>query len=315
MKKILILGGGGYKGTVLVKYLLEQKYEIRVIDNFWFGNYLPSSKNLEIKQKDIRDIDKTDFIDVDKIIHLANIANDPSVELDQNLSWEINVLATKKIIELSIDNNLEQMIFASSGSVYGVKSEEKVTEDLGLVPVSTYNKTKMIAERVLMSYSDKIKIHCIRPATVCGYSERMRLDVSVNILTYQALKNRKVTIFGGSQIRPNINIHDMKRVYKFFIKNNENISSGFYNAGFENKSILDIANLVRENIDCEFEIQESIDIRSYRLSSDKLLSLGFEQKYYVKDAVEEIKDYFNNGFLNNIDNMSNISWLKKQKYK
>ena len=125
-------------------------------------------------------------------MHLANIPNDPSVELNQNLSWEVNVLATKKIVETSIKNRVKKFIYASSGSVYGIKKEKKVTENLLPVPISTYNKTKMIAERVLQSYQNKIKIHCIRPATVCGYSPRMRLDVSVNMFIYQALVKKLI---------------------------------------------------------------------------------------------------------------------------
>ena len=146
---------------------------------------------------------------------MANIANDPAVDLNPNLSWEVNVLAGQQLADRAIRNDVKQFIFASSGSVYGIKDEEKVTEDLKLVPISVYNKTKMIAERVFMSYQNEMQIHCIRPATVCGLSPRMRLDVSVNMLTYQALKNKKITVFGGKQTRPNIHIKDMANVQTF----------------------------------------------------------------------------------------------------
>ena len=149
------------------------------------------------------------------IVHLANIANDPSVELNQNLSWEVNVLSIKKIVEYSIKHKLKKFIFASSGSVYGIKKEKKVTEKLDLVPISIYNKTKMVSEKVLLSFKDKFKIHCIRPATVCGLSPRMRLDVSVNMLTFQALKNKVMTIHGGQQVRPNIHISDLTNALKY----------------------------------------------------------------------------------------------------
>ena len=172
------------------------------------------------------------------IIHLANIANDPAVEL--LTSWEVNVLAGQQLIDKASRSGIKHFIFASSGSVYGIKDEEKVTEDLPLVPISVYNKTKMVAERVFLSYSDKMQVHCIRPATVCGLSPRMRLDVSVNMLTFQALKNKRITVFGGMQTRPNIHVKDMANVYKHFIENPD-ISSGCYNAGFENLEIIEIA--------------------------------------------------------------------------
>ena len=206
---IMVTGGCGYIGTQLVNLLLKNNFHVLVIDTQWFGNYLLKHKNLKIKKKDIRDLNLSDFKNINSIIHLANIANDPSVELNPTLSWEVNVLASQKLIELSIKAGLKHFIYASSGSVYGIKRERKVTEDLDLVPISIYNKTKMISERVLLSYAEKIKVHCIRPATVSGYSDRMRLDLSVNMLTFQALKNKKITVFGGKQIRPNIHIKDM----------------------------------------------------------------------------------------------------------
>ena len=202
-------------------------------------------------------------MNVDVIIHLANIANDPAVELNPTLSWEVNVLAGQQLIEKAQRNNVSHFIFASSGSVYGVKDEPKVTEDLELVPISVYNKTKMVAERVFLSYKDKMKVHCIRPATVCGFSPRMRLDVSVNMFTYQALKNKKMTVFGGDQTRPNIHIKDIANVYKHFIENPD-IPSGCYNAGFENITIKEIAEMVSEVIPSEIRllnqmIQDLID--------------------------------------------------------
>ena len=242
---ILITGGCGYTGTILTKTLLKLGYKVKVVDNQWFGNHLKKHPNLKIFKQDIRDIKENIFKKVKTVVHLANIPNDPSVELNQNLSWEVNVLATKKIIELSVKNKVKQFIYASSGSVYGIKKEKKVTENLLPVPISTYNKTKMIAEKVLESYKDQIKIHSIRPATVCGYSPRMRLDVSVNMFVYQALVKKKLIVFGGKQIRPNINIKDLTNVYIHFIKN-PHLQSGNYNAGFENLKILDVAKLVKK---------------------------------------------------------------------
>ena len=167
----------------------------------------------------------------------------------------------------------------------------------------------MTAERVLKSYEKDIKIHCIRPATVCGFSPRMRLDVSVNMLTFQALKNGVINVFGGKQIRPNIHIQDMVRVYKHFL-NNPKIDSGCYNAGFENISILDIAELIRKYVDCEIKITESNDPRSYRQDSNKLLETGFSQKYKVDDAIKEIIAEFNKGQLIEKENFYTVKWMK-----
>ena len=223
---------------------------------------------------DVRDIEKIPFEDVDTIIHLANIANDPSVEMNPTLSWEVNVLATQQLADKAKKNKVQNFIYASSGSVYGIKEEEKVTEDLDLVPISVYNKTKMVAERVLLSYKDDFNIHCIRPATVCGWSPRMRLDVSVNMFTWQALRNNEMTVYGGNQVRPNIHIKDMVNVYKHFLEN-PRIESGCYNAGFENISIIDIANLIEKKLQgTKISISESNDPRSYRQDSQKLLNTG-----------------------------------------
>jgi nucleoside-diphosphate-sugar epimerase len=307
--KILITGGCGYVGSVLTESLLEGNHEITVIDNQWFGNHLTPNANLINLKADIRDIDSIPMKDVNVVIHLANIANDPAVDLNPTLSWEVNVLAAQQLIEKAILNGVSQFIYASSGSVYGIKDEENVTEDLPLVPISVYNKTKMVAERVLLSYKDQINVHCIRPATVCGVSPRMRLDVSVNMLTFQALKNKKITVFGGDQTRPNIHIKDMTRVYDHFI-NNPKIESGCYNAGFENISINNIAQKVKNKIASEIVVSESNDPRSYRQNSDKLLNTGFERKYSIEDAIDEIKIAYEKGELVESDQCYTVSWMK-----
>ena len=168
----------------------------------------------------------------------------------------------------------------------------------------------MVSERVLYSYRDDLKVHCIRPATVCGYSPRMRLDVSVNMLTMQALTSKKIRVFGGKQTRPNINIHDMVRVYKHFL-NKSDIESGFYNAGFENISIIDIAKKVQEKIPSEIIVTSSNDPRSYRQNSDKLLKTGFRQKFNISDAIDEIIQKFNSGVLTDLDIYYNLRVMKK----
>jgi nucleoside-diphosphate-sugar epimerase len=308
--KILITGGCGYVGSVLTESLLEAKHQIIVVDNQWFGNYLKPNPNLINIKADIRDIDSIPMKDVEVVVHLANIANDPAVDLNPTLSWEVNVLAGQQLIEKAINNGVSQFIYASSGSVYGVKEEADVTEDLSLVPISVYNKTKMVTERVLLSYKDRINVHCIRPATVCGLSPRMRLDVSVNMLAFQALKNKKITVFGGDQTRPNIHIKDMIRVYDHFI-NNSMIESGCYNAGFENISILEIAKLVQNKIETEITVSDSNDPRSYRQNSDKLLSTGFERKYNVETAIDEIIEAYRNGKLIETEESYTVKWMKE----
>jgi len=247
---------------------------------------------------------------VETIIHLANIANDPAVELSPSLSWEVNVLASQLLADKAARNGVKHFIFASSGSVYGIKDEDHVTEDLELVPISVYNKTKMVAERIFLSYKDKFQVHCIRPATVCGLSPRMRLDVSVNMLTMSALKNNKITVFGGNQTRPNIHIKDMVNVYIHFLENHS-LDSGFYNAGFENISILEIAKRIQKFTGASIEVSESNDPRSYRQDSTKLLKTGFSPTFSVKDAILEIIEAYKSKKL--IDNQScyTVKWMKK----
>jgi nucleoside-diphosphate-sugar epimerase len=312
--KILLIGGGGYVGTSLTNFLIKKSFKVRVIDSFWFGNKLMKNKNLEIIKLDIRKIELKYFKNIDLIIHLANVANDPAVELNPVLSWEVNVLSSYKIAELAIKAGVKKILYASSGSVYGVKKEKKVTENLELVPVSTYNKTKMIAERVFMSFSKDIKICCIRPATVCGLSPRMRLDLTVNLLTLQALQNKKITVYGGNQVRPNIHINDLIEVYYFFIKN-QKLPSGFYNAGFENLKVSTIAKIISKKTGAKIIYLKSNDIRSYRQDSSKLTKLGFRKKYGVENAIDEMIRSYKEKKLKILPSCYTVSWMKKKKIK
>ena len=307
--KILVSGGCGYKGSVLVPLLLADGHEMLSVDTQWFGNYLPEHPNLTNLQLDIRDTDSIPLEGVEAIIHLANIANDPAVELNPTLSWEVNVLAGQQLADRAVRAGVKQFIFASSGSVYGVKDEPNVTEDLTLVPISVYNKTKMVAERVFISYQDQMQVHFIRPATVCGVSPRMRLDVSVNMLSYQALKNGRITVFGGDQTRPNIHIQDIADVYRHFLAHPE-IDSGCYNAGFENISILDIAEQVKSKIGAEIVVSASNDPRSYRQDSSKLLDTGFKPSHNVADAISEIADAFQKNALPDGDSCYTVKWMQ-----
>ena len=313
-KKILITGGCGYTGTLLIEHLLKKKkFKIICIDTQWFGCFLKKNKNLEIVKSDIRNINNKYFRNVDTVVHLANIANDPAVKLRPNLSWEVNVLASYKLINQCIKHKVKKFIYASSGSVYGVKREKQVTEDLSLVPISIYNKTKMISERVLMSYSDKIIVNCIRPATVCGLSPRMRFDISVNLLTLAAIKKKMIKVLGGNQTRPNINIKDLIRVYEFFIK--KNIRSGFYNAGFENMKILDIAKIISKKTNSIIKILKSNDPRSYRQNSSKLLKLGFKKKFSVESAIDEMIYALKNKRIKDSPKFHTVNWMKKMNIK
>ena len=313
--KIFVTGGNGYKGAILIPKLLNLGYEVTSLDINWFGNYLKNHDNLKCIRGDIRNIEEISLDGFDVVIHLANVANDPAVELNPSMSWEINVLAGHQLIEKAKIYKVKQFIFASSGSVYGIKKEEKVTEDLSLVPVSTYNKTKMIAEKVFKSYEKFMKVHSIRPATVCGLSPRMRLDVAVNLLTFQALSKNKITVLGGTQVRPNIHIDDICEVYIHFIRRGDFIDSGFYNAGFENISILDIAKLIQQKTKCEIEIKKSNDPRSYRQDSTKLINTGFSPKKNISCAIDELISAFKKGKLKDRAEFHTVSWMKSQNIK
>ena len=307
---ILITGSCGFVGSSLVPYLLEKGHYIKSFDTEWFGKNLPDHPRLEHQKKDIRNLDEADFNGIDSIIHLANIANDPGVELNTDLSWEVNVLASQQLAELAVKAKIETFIYASSGTVYGVKEEEQVIEELSLVPISIYNKTKMISERVLLSYSDRMKVINVRPATVCGWSPRMRLDVSVNMLTFQALQNKEITVFGGNQVRPNIHIQDMIRVYEHFLTQAVNLDSGNYNAGFENMSIIAIAELIASKVPSEIVVTESNDPRSYRQNSDKLLATGFVNNFSVQHAIEEIMKKYSGGEIDDRDEYYTVKTMK-----
>lgn len=306
---ILVTGGCGYKGTVLVPKLLARGYTVHVLDTMWFGNYLQPHPNLTVTQGDVREIDQISLDGIDVIIHLSSVANDPCGDLDPKLTWEVSALATMQLADKAARKGVKQFIYASSGSVYGVKEELQVTEDLELKPISEYNKTKMVSEPVLMSYKDRMVVQIVRPATVCGYSPRMRLDVSVNLLTMQALSKGKITVFGGAQVRPNIHIDDITDVYLHLIDHPE--VTGVYNAGFENISILDIAKMVAKHIPVEIVVTESNDPRSYRVNSDKLLATGFKPSKSVETAITEIIEKYRSGVLKDEDRYYNLKWMEQ----
>ncbi len=308
--KILVTGACGYKGTVLVPKLLAQGHSVVAFDIMWFGNFLKPHPRLKVVKGDARNIEEVPLDGVEAIIHLSSVANDPCGDLDPKLTWEISCLATMQLADRAVRRGIERFIYASSGSVYGVKEEPQVTEDLELKPISEYNKTKMVAERVLLSYADKMLVQIIRPATVCGYSPRMRLDVSVNMLTMQALTREHITVFGGKQTRPNIHIDDITDVYLFMLEHPEHC--GIYNAGFENITIMEIADRVTNHVPARITVTESNDSRSYRVNSDKLLAIGFQPKKTVNDAIKDLAQRFHVGELRDEERFYNLKWMRRE---
>ena len=309
---VLVTGGCGYVGTKLTQALLARTTgRVTVIDTQWFGNYLAPDPRLTVTKMDVRAIDEIDLSPFDVIFHLANIANDPSVDLNPYASWEVNVLGTMRLIDRAVRQGVGQFVFASSSSVYGVKSEPKVTEDLELVPISEYNKTKMVAERVILSYEDSIVTSVIRPATVCGFSPRMRLDLTVNLLTMQALTNGVMTVFGGAQTRPNIHIDDLVDLYLFSM---ERRLQGVYNAGFENLTVLAIAERIAAETSAEIKVLPSNDPRSYSVCSDRLLAMGFAPSRSVGLAIKELTAAYRDGRLKDDPAWRNVSWMKQREF-
>ena len=307
--KILVTGGCGYKGSVLVPKLLDHGFQVVAFDTMWFGNFLKAHRNLEVIEGSVIEDKTVPLDDVSVIIHLSSVANDPCGDLDPKLTWETSCLATMKLADNAVRAGVNQFIFASSGSVYGLKSEEQVTEDLELVPLSEYNKTKMVAERALLSYSDRIAVQIVRPATVCGVSPRMRFDVSVNMLTIQALTREKITVLGGAQTRPNVHIDDITDLYVFLVQNKD--LCGIYNAGFENLSIMEIAEMISEKTNAQIEVKPSNDPRSYRVNSSKLLNTGFVPKKNVANAIDEITSLYSSGKLKNEEKFHNLTWMRE----
>jgi nucleoside-diphosphate-sugar epimerase len=306
--RVLVTGCCGYVGSKLTEALLARtSCEVTVLDVAWFGNHLAPHPRLTIRRADVRTIDAIDFGPFDTIFHLANVANDPSVELNPYVSWEINVLATMRLCERAAREGVRQLIFASSGSVYGVTDAPSVTEDLELLPISEYNKTKMVAERVILSYGDRFVPTIVRPATVCGVSPRMRLDLTVNLLTMQALANGAMTVFGGSQVRPNIHIDDLVDLYLFAF---DRRLGGIYNAGFENLTVLEIAQRIAAVVPSTIAILPSNDPRSYRLCADRLLATGFAPKKNVAAAVVELAAAYRHGGLRDEPLWHNVNWMK-----
>ena len=324
MKKVFITGGAGYVGAVMVPHLLEQGFQVTVLDLMIYGDHvLQKNDNLTSIKGDIRDQDLLNKIipGHDVVIHLACISNDPSFELNPDLGKSINLDAFRPLVEISKKSNVSRFFYASSSSVYGIKEAPNVHEEMELEPLTDYSIFKADCEKILAEYqSDDFTTATIRPATVCGYSPRQRLDVVVNILTNLAYHKREITIFGGDQLRPNIHIKDMVEAYMVLLRApKEKIAGQIYNAGYENHSVKNIAKTVKETVgdDVKLVTSHSDDNRSYHVSSKKIQNeLGFEAKHTIRDAVEDLCEAFKKGLLPNslndemyfnIKRMQNIS--------
>ncbi|MBI3956055.1 SDR family oxidoreductase [Candidatus Gottesmanbacteria bacterium] len=300
---ILVTGGAGYVGAVLVPMLLDRGYRVRVVDLFMYGDTLASHKSLECIRGDIRkpDVVKRALKGIDAVIHLAGISNDPSFELDPALGKSVNYDATIALIDRAKRSGVRRFIYASSSSVYGVKTEKNVTEDLPLTPITDYSKYKALCEAYLLNHTSMTPV-VLRPATVCGYSPRMRLDLTVNILTINALVNKKIIVLGGSQLRPNIHIADMCRAYLTSLTAPKNkIAGKTFNVGYQNLTVMQIAKMVTKVLSdhsITIEVKPTNDMRSYHISSDKIKKeLGFAPTHTVEDAIGDIKEAYEKGLL------------------
>ena len=302
MKKILVFGGAGYVGSELVPELLANGYFVKVFDTFWYGDsqfkILPST-NLELIKADIRDVKKVQesLSDVDIVIHLACISNDPSFDLDPSLGKSINLDSFRPIISSINNSNVERFIYASSSSVYGIRDEEHITENLSPRPLTDYSKFKSECEKIMLDQlSDQKTSVIVRPATVCGFSSRQRFDLVVNILTAHAIINRKIKVFGGTQFRPNLHIKDMVRAYvKLVNAEHTLVHKETFNVGSKNLTVREIAEAVQQEIDKNLPIEflETNDLRSYRIDSSKVANkLNFTPLFNVNDAVRDLRNNF-----------------------
>ena len=322
-KKIFITGGAGYVGTVLSNRLIENGYKVTVYDLLIYGNNLKQHKNLNVIQGDLRDQNKliNSLKNHDCVIHLACISNDPSFELNPKIGKEINFDSIEPLVKISKECGISKFIYASSSSVYGVKSEKNVNEEMSLEPLTDYSKFKAECEKILFNYTDDNFITTvIRPATVCGYSPRQRLDLVVNILTNLAYHKREITVFGGKQLRPNIHILDMVRAYEIVINSEISLVKGqIFNVGYENQSVDELAHCVREEIGKDVKIinTKTNDNRSYHISSEKIYNiLNFKAKYSINNAIKDLKNAFEKKIILNSftdENYFNIKKMNKIK--
>jgi nucleoside-diphosphate-sugar epimerase len=330
-EKVLVTGGAGYCGSLLVPQLLNRGYQVTVYDVMFFGDsFLPKDNpNLKIVKGDIRDAEllAETAKGHDACVSLACISNDASFELDEKLSTSVNLDAFEPMVLAAKDAGVKRFIYASSSSVYGVSDQPDVTEDHPLVPLTLYNKYKGMCEPLLRKHTDDKFVGVIfRPATVCGYAPRQRFDLSVNILTNHAVNANKITVFGGSQLRPNLHVQDYCDVVEVFLTApSEKIQNEIFNVGTQNLSLMQIAHLVRDVVSREFPEKGRVeivttpsdDLRSYHINSDKIKRvLGFTPSHSIEEAVHDLCQAFRDGRLPNSmedDQYFNVRRLKRLK--
>ncbi len=325
MSKVLVTGGAGYVGHVLVPRLLDEGYDVVVYDTFWFGDILPASPRLTRVRGDIRDVQALEkaLDGVDSVINLACISNDTSFALDEKLSTSINRDAFEPMLRACERGKIKRFINASTSSVYGVSEAPEVFEDHPKTPLTFYNQYKWECEQILNRYNPDYAWVTIRPATVCGYSPRCRLDLSVNILTNYAVNKGEILVFGGKQKRPNLHIQDMVDAYVMLLRLQDGqIDRNTYNCGFQNHSIMQIAETVKSTVEAahpgqqpiSLKVTESDDNRSYHINSEKIhRELGFQPRRSIEDAVRDLDIAFKDGRLPNSfndDRYYNVRTLK-----
>lgn len=328
MKKILVVGGAGFVGSLLVPKLLKRGYQVRIYDLFLFSRSkklgediygdLTNNPNLELIKGDVRNFRKIDQAvkGMDGIIHLACLSNDASVELDKELSREINYLAFFPFLKAVNQYKIKRLIYASSSCVYGLREEKQVTEELPLEPITTYGVYKMYCEKAIQDHVPLSQTEWVilRPATLCGYAPRLRLDLTVNILTNHAVNKSTITVFGGVQERPNLHVEDVTDLYvKLLELPKEKVAGQIFNVGYNNLSVMNIAKLVKKVIGDKTEIlvTPSEDIRSFRISSQKIKKvLGWKPKHSIEDASRDLMKAFQAGrVLNPLEDP--IYWVSK----
>jgi len=319
-ERVFVPGGAGYKGAVLVPKLLEAGYQVTVLDWFLYGDdVLADHPNLRQVKGDVRDLDLVEELlqGSQAVIHLACISNDPSVELEPALSRSINYEAFVFFVDLAKKAGVGRFIFAASSSVYGVSNKQNVSEEHEHKPITDYNRYKSMCESVLWeAQAPGFAVTSVRPATVCGYSPRLRLDLTVNILTNHAVNKQRITVFGGEQMRPNIHIEDITDLYlKLLEVSAKKIAGQAFNAGYQNHKVIAIAQIVKRQVErlmpelgeIEIETTKSNDVRSYHISSEKLKrELGFVPKRTIEDAVDDLVAAFKAGKIS--DPMNNVKY-------
>ncbi len=320
--KILVTGGAGYVGSNLVPKLLDKGHEVVVLDLFIYGKDAlcgsRSNKKLKEIEGDIRNLKtvETALQGCNAVIHLACISNDPSYDLNPILGRSINYSSFRPLVLAAKKADVKRFIFASSSSVYGIKNELEVCEDLSLEPLTDYSKYKVLCEKILQEEREPGFVTCIvRPSTVCGYAPRQRLDVVVNILTNHAINTGRIKVFGGTQKRPNIHIEDISELYCFLLEqSDERVDGKIFNAGYENYTLIELAEIVKSVIgnDLKIDIEPTNDLRSYHVSSQKLKNeLGFEPKNSIEKAVQGLQKAFEDGRLPNSMEDSKYFNIKK----